>query len=207
MTTIKATAPSVPLRWRTVDIVVAAVLAVAGGVVFAIIGWTYHLLDPLFAAFPPSSGLTTGLWIFPGVLAGLVVRRPGAALFVELVAAVLEALLGSSFGATTLVSGALQGLGAELGIALLGRYRSFGVLTGIAAGGLAGLMCGLNDSFLMRWYPEYPSGWLWAYTACCTLSGLVMGALMWWLTRGLAATGVLSALRSRGAHRESVSGR
>lgn len=207
MTTLKAAAPTAPLRWRTVDIVVAAVLAVAGGVIFAIIGWTHHLLDPLFAGFPPSSGLTTGLWIFPGVLAGLVVRRPGAALFVELVAAVLEALLGSSFGATTLVSGVLQGLGAELGIALAGRYRRFGLDMGLLSGALAGLACGLNDSFLMRWYPEYPTSWLWAYTAFCTLSALVFGALMWWLTRGLAATGVLSAVRSRGAHRETVSGR
>lgn len=189
-------------RWRTVDIVLTAVIAVAGGIIFAVYNQTYKVLDPLWAAFPPSSGLQTGVWLFPGILAALVIRRPGAGLFAELVAAVISALFGSSFGLTVLVSGALQGLGAELGSALVGRYRRFGLPVALAAGALTGFACGINDAFLMQFYPEYPASWLWAYVGFVTLSGLITGVVMWFLTRGLAATGVLAPLRSRGANRE-----
>lgn len=195
-----------PSRWRTVDIVVAAVLAVAGGVIFAVVNWTDHLWDPVFAAFPPLSGLKGGLWLFPGILAGLVVRRPGAGLFVEVVAAVISSIFGSSWGITVLVSGLMQGLGAELGVALAGGYKRFGLQAGLLAGALTGLAGGVNDNFIIKWYAQDPASWLWVRTGCMTLSGLVIGALMWWVTRGLAATGALSALRSRGAHRERVLG-
>lgn len=209
--TTRITTPSnaggTSLRWRTVDIVIAAVLAVVGGVIFAIVNLSYQVMDPLFLGFPPSSGLITGLWLFPGVLAALVIRKPGAALFVELVAAVISALFGSAFGPTVLLSGLMQGLGAELGASLLGRYRRFGLPVAIAAGTLTGFFGGINDAFIMRWYPEYTDSWLWAYVACVSLSGLVIGILMWFVTRGLAATGVLGPLRSRGAQRESVTGK
>jgi ABC-type thiamin/hydroxymethylpyrimidine transport system permease subunit len=45
-----------------------------------------------------------------------------------------------------------------------------------------------------------------AYILCVVISGAVVGVLMWFVTRGLAATGALSALRSRGANRESFLG-
>lgn len=206
MTDTSTSAPIRVARWRTVDIVVAAVLAVAGGVIFAVVNWTDHFWDPLWVGFPPLSGLHAGLWLFPGMLAGLVVRRPGAGLFVEIVAAVISSIFGSSWGATVLLSGLLQGLGAELGVAIAGGYKRFGLQVGLLSGSLAGFFGGFNDAFIMRWYPEYSTAWLWAYIGCITLSGLVVGALMWWATRGLAATGALSALRSRGAHREPLLG-
>src|SRR5919205_186429 len=85
-------------RWRTVDIVVTAVLGVAFGVVF----WAWNLLwaatGTAFAAFPPGQAFMYGVWLLPAVLAPLVVRKPGAGLFAELVAAILSALLGSSWG-------------------------------------------------------------------------------------------------------------
>jgi hypothetical protein len=70
-------------------------------------------------------GLFAGPWFLAGVVGGLVVRRPGAALFCEVVAALVSMLPGTEWGATVLVSGILQGLGAELAFALLG-YSAFG---------------------------------------------------------------------------------
>ncbi|MGO3152761.1 MAG: ECF transporter S component [Galactobacter sp.] len=206
MTDTSTSAPIKVARWRTVDIVVAAVLAVAGGVIFAVVNWADHLWDPVFVGFPPLSGLKGGLWLFPGVLAGLVVRRPGAGLFVEIVAAVISAVFGSSWGATVLLSGLIQGAGAELGVALAGGYKRFGIQVGLLAGALTGFACGINDAFIANWYPEYSTVWKWAYVGSVTLSGLVIGLLMWFATRGLAATGALSALRSRSANREPLLG-
>jgi energy-coupling factor transport system permease protein len=198
-------APSAPRRsWRVVDIVVAAVIAVASGVVFWAWNLAYAGISPLFAAFPPSSALVAGMWLFPAVLGGLIIRRPGAALFTELVAATVSALLGSQFGLTVLASGLIQGLGAEL-VFLLFLYRRFNLPVALLAGLAAGLFGGVNDAFIFNWFPEYTMDWKLIYVALVAVSGLVIAGLLSWLaTRGLAATGALSALASRRAHLEPV---
>src|SRR3954452_15074781 len=128
-------APS--FRWRTVDIVVTAVLGVAFGVVF----WAWNLLwaatGAAFTAFPPAQAFMYGVWLLPAVLAPLVVRKPGAGLFAELVAAVLSALLGSSWGSIILLYGLLQGLAGELGYAVFG-WRRFGWPQALLSAVLAG---------------------------------------------------------------------
>ena len=50
----------------------------------------------------------------PAVLAPLIIRKPGAALFAEMVAAGVSAFLGSQWGVDTLLSGFVQGAAAEL---------------------------------------------------------------------------------------------
>lgn len=102
-------------RWRTRDIVVAAVIGVAFGVVFWVWGlaW-YGPFVALDAVFPPLRDLLYAVWLVPAVLAPLVIRKPGAALFAEMVAAGVSAFLGSAWGADTLLSGFVQGAAAEL---------------------------------------------------------------------------------------------
>jgi len=83
MTATAATrSPSLPSnRWRTVDIVVTAVIGVAFGVVFFAWFVLWTALDPLFAAFKPLQYVISGVWLLPAVVAPLIVRRPGAAIF------------------------------------------------------------------------------------------------------------------------------
>src|SRR5215210_8174465 len=111
-------------RWRTVDIVVTAVLGVAFGVVFWAWGLLWNTTGAAFAAFPPAQAFMYGVWLLPAVVAPLIVRKPGAGFFAELIAAVVSALLGSTWGPVVLVYGLLQGLAGELGFALF-RYRRF----------------------------------------------------------------------------------
>src|SRR5690349_22584668 len=115
------------VRWRTVDIVVTAVLGVAFGVVF----WAWNLVwsatGAAFTAFPPGQALIYGVWLAPAVVAPLIVRKPGAALFAELIASIVSALLGTSWGAQVIWYGVLEGLAGELGFALF-LYRRFGWL-------------------------------------------------------------------------------
>ena len=107
-------------RWRTIDIVTVAVLAVVSGVVF----WAWNLVwtatGPAFAAFPPAQALLYGVWLVPGVLGMLVVRRPGAALATAFLAAAVSWLLGAWWGLSVLWYGVLQGLAPELVFAALG---------------------------------------------------------------------------------------
>ncbi|BAS11405.1 putative HMP/thiamine permease protein YkoE [Arthrobacter sp. Hiyo4] len=116
--------------WRVVDIVVAALIAITGGVIF----WAWSqgagiVSAPMNAVYPPLTGLIAGGWMIPAVLGMLIIRKPGAALFCEAVAATGELIMGSQYGATVLISGLLQGLGAELVFFLLVygnfRFKSF----------------------------------------------------------------------------------
>ncbi|APF41348.1 ECF transporter S component [Neomicrococcus aestuarii] len=195
--------PKVSLAWRPTDIVVAAVLAVACGVIFWAWNSSYQVLAPLWVAFPPSSSLINGMWLFPAVLGGLIIRKPGAALFVELVAAIISAFLGSSFGMTVIASGLIQGLGAELIFAFF-MYRKFNVVVALLAGAATGLFGGINDAYIFNWYPEYSDTWKLIYVLGTVVSGAVAGVVAWVLTRALARTGALSALRSRNAANEPV---
>lgn len=206
---ITATRPL--LGWRTVDILTIAFLGAAFGVAFW--GWGIFYNGPITAlqiGYAPLMGLFTGPWLLAGVVGGLVVRRPGAALFCEVVAALVSMIPGTEWGATVLVSGILQGLGAEIAFAVLG-YRLFG----IAAAALAGLL-----SVPLEWAFEtvkFPASWAgtpvldvfangggWAaewvlrdkltYLAAMGFSGILLaGVVGWLLTRALARAGALSA--------------
>ena len=116
-------------HWRTRDIVVTAVIAVAFGVVFWAWGLAWAALDPVFVAVPWAKNLLYAVWLIPAVLAPLIVRKPGAALFAEMVAAAVSTLLGSQWGPDTLLSGFVQGAAAELVFAFtLYRVYTFPVL-------------------------------------------------------------------------------
>ncbi|TDB69621.1 ECF transporter S component [Micromonospora sp. KC723] len=177
-------------RWRTIDIVVAAVIAVAFGVIFWAWGLVWKATDPLFASVPATQAIMYGVWLVPAVLGGLVIRKPGAALFCEAVAATVSALLGSEWGGITIVQGLIQGVGAELAFAAL-RYRSFRLPVAVLAGALTGLSAAVFD--FVVWNVEYDlASYRLPYAALTVLSATVVaGVGGWYLTRALAGTGVL----------------
>jgi energy-coupling factor transport system substrate-specific component len=111
-------------RWRTRDIVVAAVIGVAFGVVFWAWNTAWSPLDAVFAFAPWAKDLLYAVWLVPAVLTPLIIRKPGAAVFGEMVAAGVSALLGSPWGPDVLLSGFVQGAAAEVVFAFT-LYRSF----------------------------------------------------------------------------------
>ncbi|GLZ79389.1 ABC transporter permease [Actinorhabdospora filicis] len=184
-----------PARWRTVDIVTAAVLAVAFGVVFWAWGLLWKASDPLFTFFAPAQALLYGVWLIPAVLASLIIRKAGAGILTEAIAATISALLGSQWGLTVVWQGLIEGAGGELGFAL-GRYRRFGTGTAILSGALAGLAATIFDC--IQWYSTFE---LWSYRVPYVACGVVSSALIAGLgsvllTKALAGTGVLDAFPS-----------
>jgi energy-coupling factor transport system substrate-specific component len=178
-------------RWRTVDIVVTAVLGVAFGVVF----WAWDVLwaavQGAFTVFPPAQAFMYGVWLLPAVLAPLIVRKPGAGFFAELVAAILSALLGSSWGSIILLYGLFQGLGGELGYAAFG-WRRFGWPQALLSSVLAGAAAAAMD--LVFYYPTWTSGWKVTYLVVVVASTVVVAGLGGTaLVRALARTGALSS--------------
>jgi energy-coupling factor transport system substrate-specific component len=197
---IRATAPL--MGWRTVDLLTIAFLGAAFGIAYW--GWGLAYQAPangLAAVFPPLQGITGAPWLMAGVVGGLVVRRPGAALACEVVAALVSLLPGTQWGAATLVSGILQGLGAEIGFLLLG-YGAFGLGAALLAGALAAPLEALYEwqAYWTDWGLDYKV----VYAVILTAAGAVVaGGVGWLLTRALAGAGALGAFPAGQEARES----
>jgi energy-coupling factor transport system substrate-specific component len=193
-------APDRRRRWRTVDIVSAAVLGAAGGVLLVAANTLYGPVTagPI-ALYPPLEGILTGLYVLPAVLGGLVVRRPGAALLTMVVAAVASMLVGNQWGFLTLWYGLAQGAGAELVLAAL-RYRRWGV--GAAALAACGAAVGEALLTIPLFYAAVGVEQQAARAGVGLFSAVLLaGVGAWALTRALAATGALDALASGRAAR------
>jgi energy-coupling factor transport system substrate-specific component len=182
------------MSWRTVDIVVTAAIAVAFGVVF----WAWNALwaaaSPLFVAVPPAQNILYGTWLAAAVVAGLVVQKPGAALFAELVAASVSLILGSQWGLDAALSGLFQGAGAELGFALF-LYRRWDLVAAMLAAALSAVGAWLHDTPL--YYAALPLTDQLLIGVFMLISALVIAGFgSWWLTRALVQTGVLAQFPS-----------
>jgi energy-coupling factor transport system substrate-specific component len=183
-----ATAPA--LRWRVVDIVIASVIGVAAGVIFWAWGLAYNGLSAPLDFLPGLSAILGGGWLFAGVLGGLVVRKPGAAVFTEIVAAAVSAIIGTQWGFLTLESGLVQGLGAEIIVAIL-LYKRYNLGIAALSGAGAGLALAIND--LIQWYPGVSTSFRAVYVVSAIVSGVVIaGVGSWYLVKALAKTGALS---------------
>lgn len=189
-------APTSRHRWRVVDIVVAAVLGVACGLIF--FAWNsvgYAWFTTMDALTPGLGGIAAGLWFLGGPLGMLIIRKPGAAIMVELIGAIVSALLGNVWGITTLYSGLAQGLGAELVFALF-AYRNFKLPVALLAGAGAGLGAWTLELFTSGNLAKGPA-FLAIYFTTTVISGAVLaGGVGHLLTKALAGTGVLDRFAS-----------
>lgn len=179
-------------EWTTRELVIAAVLAVAVGVIF----WGWGLLySSVFQAIPfPFSYALVGVWMIGGLLVPYVIRKPGAALMGEIVAAFVSMALGNQWGILTMASGLAQGVGAEAVFAGF-RWRRF---TGVAlygAAALAGALSILLDTFVYSYYAAYTWSSIGLAAILCVVGSVILGGILSQvLGEALAKTGVLSGL-------------
>lgn len=199
-----AGAAASPFRWRVVDIVTASVLGVALGLVFIL--WNTAgtpLRDAVGALAPGLSALMAGVWLIPAVLGALVIRKPGAALYTETIAAIVSVLIvPNEWGWWTIEAGLVQGLGAEIVVALF-LYRRFNVTVAVLAGIGAGVAMAIND--LVVWYATaLTAEFAVIYTVSSIVTGAAAGLIAWLLVRALAKTGALSRFAAGRQHSELV---
>jgi energy-coupling factor transport system substrate-specific component len=171
--------------WRTRDIVVAAVIGVAFGVAFVAFGVVWKAFE--FLGF--AQNILYAVWLMPAIVGAAVIRKPGAALFVEMVAAGLSALLGSQWGVDTLLSGFVQGAAAELVFAFtLYRLWSWPVL---AIASLSSAAAAWVHDWVV-WFPTFGLDTMLVIGAFMAISAVVVlpvAAIL--LVRALRETGVL----------------
>ena len=115
-------------EWKLKDALMIAICAVLFGIL--LLGATYAggiLYGILAPAGMGSLGYEPfyGIYFMPAAFCIYIMRKPRTGMIAEILAAIIETLLGNFFGPIVILSGVVQGIGIELPIALK-KYRDFG---------------------------------------------------------------------------------
>lgn len=177
--------------WSLREILIVTVL----GAVFAVLylGWVqvWLVAQAIFGSM--TMDVVMGFWFIASIVAAAIIRKPGAAFAAEMLAATVQVLLGSPAGLLLLVTGAVQGAGAEIVFAAT-RWRDYSLPTLMAAGVGAAVF-----SFAYTWvrfdYGALEPTILLAMFLLRCISGALLGGLAGHLVvEALYRTGVLSGL-------------
>ena len=176
-------------KWKLRDIVVLAVVAAVLGVVW--MGWTYAYelaKGPLKALHPGLKYLLVGFWFTGGTVIPYLIRRPGAALAGELVAAGVQGLI-TQWGWTSLLWGLVQGAGSEV-VFLATGYRRWNLRVFMAAGAVAGVFSWVLDFFYENYSALGALTWLIQVVSASVSGAVLAGLLAWQLGKGLEKAGI-----------------
>lgn len=193
------TEPSVVtnMRWRIADIALGSALAAVFGVILCGYGLVFiPLIRTLNAAVLPGfASITHGVWYLSGTLAVLLIRKPGSAVYVNVVGALVQVLLGSPFSFnSTIVAALMQGVFAEIPF-LIFRLRKFNLTLSIISGLLVALEYGVFLTFTK--YQAKTPAYITIHMITELISGfLLSGVLVWFVYLALRATGALDNFAS-----------
>ncbi|WP_445501515.1 ECF transporter S component [Microvirga sp. G4-2] len=177
--------------WTLRETLIVAVL----GAVFAVLylGWVqvWLIAQAIFGSL--TMDVVMGFWFVASMVAAAIIRKPGVAFAAEVLAAGVQILLGSPAGLTLLLTGAVQGAGAELVFAAT-RWRNYSLPVMMAAGVGAAVF-----SFAYTWvrfnYGALQPGILIAmFTLRCVSGALLGGWLGHVIVQALYKTGALAGL-------------
>ncbi|MCX8058446.1 MAG: ECF transporter S component [Spirochaetes bacterium] len=136
-------------KYKIDEIILLFVLSSIIGFVFFL--WTYAY-DFLSVFLKPLglSGLNVGIWMIGGILPAFIIRKPGAALIGEVIAAFIEGWI-TKWGISAVIWGFVQGVGAELVFAIF-LYKKWNLLTSIIAGLISCIFSFFLDFFYSKYY-------------------------------------------------------
>lgn len=186
------------LRWRAADIAIGAALGVACGLVFWGFNFAYAWIAPLLRAILPGiTSLFHAFWYFSGPLALLIIRKPGAAIYVDIIGSLTETLFGNQYSFTfVFLSAFLQGLFAEVPFAIF-RYRKFNLSLTVASGALTAVEYGFYVLFTRLQGVALVSPRGLTHMTCEIIGGiLIAGVMSWFLYLAIAKTGALDRFAS-----------
>ena len=177
-------------RWKLREIVVSAVLAVVFGFVFVGADALWGVVNAIGG--PLLTDAIFGLWFVGGTGVAFIMRRPGAALFGEVLGAIVEMLAGGPIGLRLIIVGLIQGAGAEA-VYVLTRYRRWDLtvnaLAGVGASAFSWVWTLVGPSAFFK----FSAGFLVADFVIRGVSGAVLGGILPALLGvALSRTGVLS---------------
>ncbi|KPQ05598.1 MAG: ECF-type hydroxymethylpyrimidine uptake system substrate-binding component YkoE [Rhodobacteraceae bacterium HLUCCA12] len=180
-----------PSVWTLRETLIVAALGAVFGVLY--LGWVqvWLVLQAVFG--PVSMDVVMGFWFIVSIIAAAIIRKPGVALVSEVMASALQVLLGSPAGLLLLLTGLVQGAGAEAVFAAT-RWRRYSLAVLMAAGMGAAVF-----SFVYTWirfdYGSLAPGLLVTMFVLRLASGAILGGVLGhYIVKALYRTGVLSGL-------------
>ncbi|MFC4353787.1 ECF transporter S component [Chryseomicrobium palamuruense] len=123
-------------KWKLKEVVLMSLLAVVFGIIYLVFVHIGNIWSSLIG--PIAYEWIFGVWFLVSIVAMAIIRKPGAALISEVMAATIEVLIGNALGPRLILVGLVQGLGAEAAFAAT-RYRRFDLPVYILAGVLAAI--------------------------------------------------------------------
>lgn len=177
--------------WTLRETLIVAVLGSVFGVLYLTWVQVWLVLQALLG--PLTMDVVMGFWFIVSIIAAAIIRKPGVALISEVMAAAVQVLLGSPAGLLLLLTGFVQGAGAEVVFAAT-RWRRYSVGVLMAAGVGAAVF-----SFAYTWirfdYGSLAPGLLVAMFLLRLASGALLGGLLGhFIVKALYRTGVLTGL-------------
>jgi energy-coupling factor transport system substrate-specific component len=178
-------------QWKTRDLIITAVLAVALGILMA--AWTIVYEGPGTALLTGTgANLLYGIYFLPGIMIPYIVRKPGAAVIGSVLAGLVE-LMFTQWGLPAIIYSLLQGLGAEIVFAAFG-WKNYKLLTLMVAS-LVSMLFGYAFEYWQYSFGELAVSVRVIYLLLRIPSALILaGWLGKALADALARTGVLRGM-------------
>ena len=144
------------MKWKLKEILFMAICAAVFGVAY--LGMVYLGAAITGLLTPSGWGILGyepiyGVWFMAASFITYVIRKPGIGIIAEMLAALLEVLMGNMFGPIIFISGFIQGLGCEAAF-FFTKYRKYDQTTMIlSAVGASLLSLKLLGRPLTHFYP------------------------------------------------------
>ncbi|MCY8103587.1 ECF transporter S component [Bacillus mojavensis] len=177
--------------WKVKEIVIMSVISIVFAIVYLVFTHFGNVLAGMFGpiAYEP----IYGIWFIVSVIAAYIIRKPGAALVSEVIAALVECLLGNPSGPMVIVIGVVQGLGAEA-VFFATRWKAYSLPVLLLAGMGSSVASFIYDLFVSG-YAAYSPGYLLIMLVIRLVSGAVLAGLLGKaVSDSLAYTGVLNGM-------------
>lgn len=169
-------------HWNLASVIRVALVGILFGVIYMLlINTVYNLvkvaLTPLGIG-PLVDTILSGLWYMAGPISIYLVPTVGAATVGETIAATIEMFLGGQWGALTIIEGALQGAGNELGFfPKKSRYEKCS-WTSVLIGSFGAHLAGFIPSYFIYGWNHFSGGLQLAMFITGALSSLLFDGVL-----------------------------
>lgn len=181
------------MNWKLKDVLMMGIISALFGVIY--LGCTYF--GGFLSGILTPMGLSAlgyepfyGIYFMAGAFGVYIMRKPGAGIISEMLAAIIECLLGNYFGPIIILSGLIQGIGIELLIALF-RYKKFSYPVMIASSIICSILT-LGYNLVVSGYSQIAVSVLILMLVVRIISAVIFsGILTKYICDRLAKAGVL----------------
>lgn len=174
--------------WKLKEVVLLSVFAV----VFAVVYLLFVQVGNIWAGVigPIAYEWIFGIWFIVSIICAYIIRKPGAALLSETMAATIEVMIGNAMGPRLILTGLVQGLGAEAAFAATGYKRYDWWVLCLA--GIGSAVFSFAYGFFVSGYAALDPSLLILMFTLRVMSGAIIAGLGGkYVSDGLLATGAL----------------